>query len=226
MYMAPINSDSGPRAGFPRIFSSRQPLDRVEPGAAAVKYIAGFVHLAGAIAATGTNQMPFTLPVGYRPPANVYLPVDVCNANKGRLFIQPNGTVIVSDAGGGFVNARCFTSLEGASFATQAVVLADLPLRSGWIHAPFGTSRARSGVVSGLVRFAGATASKPDPDTLVPFDLVGWEMKSIAGGFAPVDLCDGAFGRLELNDLHGTNVRGQSPDENGTCFTSLEGLTF
>jgi hypothetical protein len=47
---------------------------------------------------------------------NVYVPVDLCNAAKGRLFIQPGGTVAVQTITGGVSAAQCFTSLEGAPF--------------------------------------------------------------------------------------------------------------
>src|SRR5262249_26781098 len=63
----------------------------VTSSAAAVN-IAGIVHLQGGIAG-GTSPLAFTLPLGYRPATNAYVPVDLCNAHKGRLFIQPSGDV-------------------------------------------------------------------------------------------------------------------------------------
>jgi hypothetical protein len=41
--------------------------------APAVTNISGIVHLKGAIATAGTNSEPFTLPVGDRPAAEVYV---------------------------------------------------------------------------------------------------------------------------------------------------------
>jgi hypothetical protein len=76
----------------------------------------GLVYFKGAIATSGTNPQPFTLPVAFRPVTNVYIPVDLCNATKGRLVIQTSGAVIVQAEGGVFSNAQCFTSLDGASF--------------------------------------------------------------------------------------------------------------
>jgi len=73
----------------------------------------GIVYFKGAIA-SGTGQ-PFVLPVAFRPVTNVYVPIDLCNATKGRLFIQPSGDVTVQ-AEGTFSNAQCFTSLDGVSF--------------------------------------------------------------------------------------------------------------
>lgn len=88
-----------------------------ETSAAAVRVISGIVHFKGAIATTGTNPVPFTLPAGFRPAAVVNIAVDLCNATNGRLQIQPNGVVTVQAEGSAFRNAACFTSLDGASFA-------------------------------------------------------------------------------------------------------------
>ena len=63
------------------------------------------------------KRQVFTLPVGMRPPTNVYVAVDLCNATSGRLFIQPNGVVQLNEENGTFANAQCFTSLDGAWFA-------------------------------------------------------------------------------------------------------------
>ena len=85
--------------------------------AAAVRTISGIVGFKGAIATTGTNPVPFTVPTGFRPARTVFVPVDLCNATNGRLQIQPTGVVTVQAEGGAFSNAACFTSLDGASFA-------------------------------------------------------------------------------------------------------------
>ncbi len=85
--------------------------------AAAVRTISGIVHLEGAIATTGTNPVPFTLPASFRPANVVFVPVDLCNATNGRLQIEPTGVVTVQAEGGAFSNAACFTSLDGVSFA-------------------------------------------------------------------------------------------------------------
>ncbi len=48
---------------------------------------------------------------------DVYIPVDLCNGDKGRLNIQPDGVVVVEAENGDFAQAQCLTSLDGASFA-------------------------------------------------------------------------------------------------------------
>jgi hypothetical protein len=85
--------------------------------AAAARTISGIVHLEGAIATTGTNPVPFTLPAAFRPATVVFVAVDLCNATSGRLQIQPSGVVTVEAQGGAFSNAACFTSLDGVWFA-------------------------------------------------------------------------------------------------------------
>ena len=87
---------------------------------AAARTVSGIVHLKGAIATTGTNPVPFTLPAAFRPAAVAFVPVDLCNATNGRLQIEPTGIVTVQAEGGAFSNAACFTSLDGASFARTA----------------------------------------------------------------------------------------------------------
>jgi hypothetical protein len=86
---------------------------------AGVTSISGIVHLKGAIRNTTTDpsMVPFTLPAAFRPGTNRFIPVDLCNATNGRLFIQPSGVVTIQAEGGKLSNARCFTSLDGASFA-------------------------------------------------------------------------------------------------------------
>jgi hypothetical protein len=87
---------------------------------AAAEDLGGIVHLEGAIATSGTDAQPFTLPAAFRPTADVYVPVDMCNATNGRLHILPDGTVVVEAENGSFANAQCFTSLEGVSYALNA----------------------------------------------------------------------------------------------------------
>lgn len=77
----------------------------------------GIVMFTGAISApAGSSAVAFTLPANDWPATNVYVPVDQCNATKGRLLIQPNGVVTVQSEGP-FSNAACFTSLDGVSFS-------------------------------------------------------------------------------------------------------------
>lgn len=84
---------------------------------AAVRNISGIVHFRGAISTSGTDADPFILPAGFRPAKDVFIPVDLCNGDNGRLDIQPDGVVTVEAENSDFAQAQCFTSLDGASFA-------------------------------------------------------------------------------------------------------------
>lgn len=91
-------------------FSTRQP--QIAKGG-------GLIHLQGAVQQAGAfNATITTLDEKYRPSANVYVPVDLCNANNGRILIRPTGQVSV-DGGPGVANGtvQCFVSLEGVSYA-------------------------------------------------------------------------------------------------------------
>jgi hypothetical protein len=83
----------------------------------AARTISGVVHLKGAIQTNGTNEEAFVLPAAFRPSHGLYVKVDLCEAHNGRLYITPSGSVYVEAPTGGWGNAQCFTSLDGASFA-------------------------------------------------------------------------------------------------------------
>ena len=66
--------------------------------------------------ASGSDSTLFTLPPAFAPPTAVCVPVDLCNAANGRLFITTDGTVQIQ-AENNFTDAQCFISLDGAFFA-------------------------------------------------------------------------------------------------------------
>jgi hypothetical protein len=82
-----------------------------------VRTISGIVQLKGAMASTKNNAVAFTLPAGFRPSHEVWVAVDLCDATNGRLIIATSGVVTVEQETAGFANAKCFTSLDGVSFA-------------------------------------------------------------------------------------------------------------
>jgi hypothetical protein len=103
---------------------------------AAASILRDIVYLKGAIAG-GSNSSLFTLPPILRPEGTVYVPIDLCNAAKGRLIIQPSGTVSVQ-AQDTFDDATCFTSLDGAAYAVpepggSAALVCGVALLA-WIH--------------------------------------------------------------------------------------------
>jgi hypothetical protein len=78
----------------------------------------GIVHLRGAIAqgiADGNNFA--RLQRAFRPDKDVYLPVDMTNANQGRVIILQSGQAsATAEAGGSQSNAQLFTSLDGVTY--------------------------------------------------------------------------------------------------------------
>jgi hypothetical protein len=191
---------------------------------AGYKNVNGIVHLMGAIATAGTNPVAFTLPVGFRPPAAAYVPVDLCGATNGRLFIAPTGVVTVEAEGGTFSNAQCFTSLEGASFTANPTFYTALTLQNGWTNAPFSTSNAAVRSFDGSVHLMGAIAtSGTNP---VPFTLPA-AFRPPTNVFVPVDLCNAANGRLDIAPNGTVSVQAENGTfSNAACFTSLEGVNF
>jgi len=189
---------------------------------AAVSTINGIVHFKGAIQhVTGS---PFTLPAAFRPATNVYVPVDLCNATNGRLFIRPTGVVTIEAEGGKSANAQCFTSLDGASFATSASSFTPLTLQNAWTNAPFGTSGAAVRTISGIVHLKGAIATTQS--NMVPFTLPAG-FRPAANMYVPVDLCNAHNGRLFVQPSGVVTVQPEGGDlASAECFTSLDGAWF
>jgi hypothetical protein len=191
---------------------------------AAVALAGGVVHFKGAVS-SGTSSVLFTLPAGFRPARDVYIPVDLCNAANGRLHIQPSGVTDVEVPGSEtFADAQCFTSLDGASFAPSATVFTGLTLQNGWANAPFSTSNAAVALVGGVVHFKGAVASGTSG---VLFTLPA-RFRPAKAAYAKVDLCNATNGRLFIQPSGVVTVQQQSGDpfSNAQCFTSLDGVSF
>ncbi|WP_096302465.1 hypothetical protein [Jatrophihabitans sp. GAS493] len=188
---------------------------------AAVQVLSGVVHFKGAIATSGTNAQPFTLPVGFRPFSNLYVPVDLCNSTKGRLYITTTGVVTVQ-ASTAFSNAQCFTSLDGASFVISGTGTTTLALTNGWVGAPFSTGIPRAVNLNGVVHLKGAMGSGTSTSA---FTLpVGFRPATTV--YAPVDMCGATNGRLIIQPTGAVSVQAETSFSNAQCFTSLDGATF
>jgi hypothetical protein len=190
---------------------------------AAVALVSGVVQLKGAIATGGTNASPFTLPAGFRPSATVYVPVNLCNATKGRLQIATSGIVTVVAEGNTWGNAQCFTSLEGVSFALDETGYTPLTLKNGWSN--YGTRNAAAINNGNIIHLAGAikTGGTNKNAFRVPSG-----MEPSANVYLPIDLCAGAKGRLFI-DIGGEatiDAEGGLVWSNAQCFTSLEGVSY
>jgi hypothetical protein len=190
---------------------------------AAVANIHGIVHLKGGIKTSGTNPVPFTLPAGDRPAHDVYVPVDLCFGDNGRLAITPTGSVTVEAEGGTWSNAQCFTSLDGVSFAKSASSFTPLTLHNGWVNYGSGTASPAIRNISGIVHLEGAIQTKGTNQvafTLPPGDRPAYRI------FVPVDLCDGTNGDLAIQ-AGSVSVEAEGGNwSNAQCFTSLDGVSF
>ena len=186
-----------------------------------VSVISGVVTFAGAIS-SGSSATAFTLPAAYRPARTVYVPVDTCNATKGRLEIIPSGTVYV-EAETSFSNAQCFTSLEGASFAKGTLGYTGLSLQNGWYGSPYSTAAPAAKLISGVVHLEGAMASTGTNSMAFTLPL-GLRPSTVV--YAPVDMCNATNGRLIIEPTGVVYVQPQTLFSNAACFTSLDGASF
>jgi hypothetical protein len=189
--------------------------------AAMVRTISNVVRFSGAIA-NGSSAVAFTLPSGYWPTTDVYVHIDLCNSTNGRLHITPSGVTDIEEEDGTLVNAQCFTSLDGASFALTADRFHTLTLRHGWTGAPFSTSAAAVREVDGVVEFKGAVASG---SSAAIFTLPVIDRPS-TNVYVPVDLCNATKGRLIIAPTGLVQVQAETSFSNAQCFTSLDGASF
>jgi hypothetical protein len=156
---------------------------------AAAVNIGGIVHLKGAIATTPDMfhflSVPFVLPVGLRPQESIYVEVDMCNAARGRLMIDPDGSVLV-DAGDSEIGiGYCFTSLDGVTFAADISGFTALTMQNGWNAGAGGPGAPGIELVGGMVQFKGGISAtkgtapapfvlpsgfRPETDVYVPVE--------------------------------------------------------
>ena len=169
-------------------------------------------------------MVPFILPAAFRPATNVYVPVDMCNATNGRLTIQPTGVVTVQPQGGNLANAKCFTSLDGASYALSASLFTVLPPQNGWTGGPFGTSAPAVRAINGIVHFKGAIATTQN--NMISLTLPA-AFRPSTNVYVPVDLCNATNGRLFIQRTGVVTVQPEGGNlANAKCFTSLDGAWF
>ena len=191
---------------------------------AAVASIDGIVHLKGGIKTSGTNPVPFTLPVADRPAHDVFVPVDQCNGDNGRLDITPSGVVTVEAEEGVWANAKCLTSLDGVSFAPSASSFTPLTLQNGWTNYASGTANPAARKISGIVHLQGAMQT--NGTNQVAFTLPVGDRPALRV-FVPVDLCGATNGDLFIQADGSVSVEAEGGVwGNAQCFTSLDGVSF
>lgn len=183
--------------------------------------IGGVVYFKGALT-NGTVSTMFTMPVGMRPAANVYVPISLCNAAEGRIRIRPSGKVTVQ-AEGDFFDAQCFTSLEGASYTLTPPANVNMALLNGWSNSPFNTRPIKASLDGGVVRFRGAmdTAGSDAHAFTLPVGL-----RPAADVYLQIDLCAAANGRLYIPTNGEVQVIPEVDFTDAQCFTSLDGASY
>jgi hypothetical protein len=192
-------------------------------GNAAARLYAGLTQFEGAIATNGTNALAFVLWKALRPATDVYVPVDLCNATNGRLYVQSaTGNVFVQAEDNTLSNAQCFTSLDGVSFAENSTGYYPLSLVNGWTNAPFSTSDAAVQNINGIVEFKGAISTTGTNS--VPFVLPA-QFRPAKDVYAKVDLCNATNGRLHITSKGFVDVEAET-FSNAQCFTSLDGASY
>jgi len=183
----------------------------------AARNISGIVYLKGAMYTPGTTQIAFTLPPADWPASTVNVPVDLCNATNGQLEVTPNGVAVVyADV---WSNASCFTSLDGASFATSATSFTPLTLQNGWTSVA-GEASPAVRKISGIVHLEGAMQNGTNPAVF-----------TLPAGFRPahdvyvkVLFADSSNGRLFITPSGSVTLQGNLAETK--LFTGLNGASF
>ena len=192
-------------------------------GKPAVANISGIITLKGAISSSSTNPVAFVLPKAFRPAADVYVPVDLCDANFGRLHIKPNGVAEVA-VESVFSNATCFTSLDGVSFAKSGTSFTTLALKTGWTAFGGGTAKPQARVISGIVHLRGAIRGNL-ASSAIPF-ILPKAFRPAASVFVSVDMCNAAKGQLTILPSGEARVLAEQTPSTPTCLVSLDGVSF
>jgi hypothetical protein len=99
-----------------------------------------------------------------------------------------------------------------------------LTLQNGWTGSAFGTAAAAVRTISGIVHLKGGIATTGTNP--VPFTLpAAFRPASVV--FVPVDLCNAANGRLQIEPTGVVTVEAEGGAfSNAACFTSLDGASF
>lgn len=184
----------------------------------------GQVIFKGAIQTSVGNAQAFTLPANMRPSTRVYLPIDLLNATKGRLVIDPSTGAGLVYAETAWSNAQGFTSLDGPSFALNQTAFTSVSLQNGWYNAPYSTRNVAYSTAGGIVRLQGAMATSGT--NMLAFTLPPGA-RPPSNTYVTVDLCSGTKGRVLIASTGAvTVVPFESKTSNAQCFTSLEGVWF
>jgi hypothetical protein len=182
------------------------------------------VYLRGAVEG-GTSATLFQLPAAHKPSGTVYLPVYLVGGRKGRLTIQPDGTVSVYSPTGSLQNPTAFTSLDGVSFALSSAGRTTITPRNGWTTAGFGARVVSVNDDNGFVRFQGAVSTTSTNTNMQPFVLPAGFCPS-TDVYVPLDLYGGAKGRAYITPACTVTIYPEAAGTTAQSFTSFEGAFF
>jgi hypothetical protein len=198
---------------------------RTAPAAAkpSISLYNGIVHLKGAIHTSHGNNLnqPFVIPTAFRPASTVYVAIAICSARNGRLIIYPDGTVNV-DAAADFSDARCLTSLDGATYAIDSNDYRTFNLTGGWTAYGNGTAVPAARGVGHMVRLEGALTGGTNGAAFVMPGV----FRPHAKVFIPLDLYDDANGRLVISPDGSVDIEAENGFSNAQSFTSLDGAFY
>jgi hypothetical protein len=181
----------------------------------------GVVRFQGAMQTNGSNTSPFVVPTGLRPATRVYVPVDLCNAQKGRLIIEPTGSVLV-DWETSFSAAACFTSLEGAFYPMNNSSFTTLTPLNGWVGGGYSTRAPAVRNDNGIVVFEGSIAS----GTAAQAFTLPERFRPATDVWVDADMCGAKKGRVLIKPTGELSIYPKGAFSDATCFTSLESVQF
>jgi len=121
-----------------------------------------------------------------------------------------------------FLDAQCFSSLEGASFALAPAGSTPLTLVNGWVGAPFGTSPPSAAIVDGMVHLKGAISSGTNS---LAFTLPAG-MRPAGSIYLNTGLLVARKGRLSIAADGSVFVSAEDLFSDAQSFTSLDGVKF
>jgi hypothetical protein len=200
------------------------PWGNVRPS---VRMISGIVTFRGAIATSSSNTNPvaFTLPKAFRPVASVWVPVTLCSAHNGRLYIQPDGVVTVQ-VENNVLAAQCMTSLDGASFAKSGTSFTALKTLKGWTNGAYGSAKAGARTINGIVHLRGgvlAPGGITTSSSILMLPKAFWPAKFVD---VKTNLCNSQTGSLVIFPDGLVEVQAENDYSEATCFTSLDGVWY
>ena len=187
-------------------------------GNPAVAVQRGIVYLSGSMhQASGTSTQFATLPRGFRPRHNLWLPVYSFSGTEGSIEIAATGQMFAFGA-----DVTAYTSLAGISYPVRSVRLHNLHLLDGWTssQSQFNSGNPAAGVQGGVVYLAGSMHGVSATGNL--FATMPAGLRPARNMFVPAYTFGGAPGGIAVS-LAGRMFAFGQADGN---YTSLAGISY